>query len=81
MKNNSLKPCVCDNYYAPLVWKLSIKKQQGMDIILLLLAGWWLSGGLGFRERRKPRHRRKRSFWKPDMDEYDWEEFNKRNGR
>lgn len=52
-----------------------------MDIILLLLTGWWLSGVLGFRERRKPRRRRKRSFWKPDMDEYDWEEFNKRNGR
>lgn len=51
-----------------------------MDIILLLLAGWWLSGVLGFRKRRKPR-KRKRSFWKPDMDEYDWEEFNKRNGR
>ncbi len=50
-----------------------------MDIILLLLAGWWLSGVLGFRERKKPH--RKRSFWKPDMDEYDWEEFNKRNGR
>lgn len=45
------------------------------------MVGWWLSGVLGFRERKKPRRKRKRSFWKPDMDEYDWEEFNKRNGR
>ena len=52
-----------------------------MDIILLLLAGWWLSGVLGFREYRKPHRKRKRSYRKPDMDEYDWEEFNKRNGR
>ena len=51
-----------------------------MEIILLLLVGWWLSGVLGFRERKKPRRKRKRSFWKPDMDEYDWAEFNKRNG-
>lgn len=52
-----------------------------MDIILLLLAGWWLSGVLGFRKRKGPRHQRKRSFWEPDLNEYDWEEFNKRNGK
>ena len=51
-----------------------------MEIILILLVGWWLSGVLGFRELKKPRRKRKRSFWEPDLDEYDWEEFNKRNG-
>lgn len=38
-------------------------------------------GSLGLPGAQKPRRKRKRSFWKPDMDEYDWEEFNKRNGR
>lgn len=52
-----------------------------MDIILLLLAGWWLSGVLGFRERKPKRRNKKSSFWEPDMDVFDWEEFNKRNAR
>lgn len=38
-------------------------------------------GSSGLPGAQKTHRRRKRSFWKPDMDEYDWEEFNKRNGR
>lgn len=60
---------------------VQLKKHRNMDIILLLLAGWWLSGVLGFRERKPKRRKKKLSFWEPDMDVFDWEEFNKRNAR
>lgn len=56
-------------------------KSIEMDIILLLLAGWWLSGVLGFRERKPKRRKKKSSFREPDMNVFDWEEFNKRNAR
>lgn len=48
-----------------------------MDIILLLVGAWWLSGVLGCR-KRKPK-RRKSSIWKPDLDVYDWEQHQKSN--
>lgn len=35
-----------------------------MDIILFCLGVWWLGGLLGLRNRR-PKHKRKRSYWKP----------------
>ena len=35
--------------FVSLIWEIPIKQKQDMDIILLLLAGWWLSGVLGFR--------------------------------
>lgn len=50
-----------------------------MDIILLLVGAWWLSGVLGCR-KRKPK-RRKSSIWKPDLDVYDWEQHQKSNRR
>lgn len=52
-----------------------------MDITLLLWQAWWQSGALGFRERKPKRCKKKSSFWEPDMDVFDWEEFNKRNAR
>jgi hypothetical protein len=48
-----------------------------MDIILLLLGAWWLSGVLDCR-KRKPK-RRKSAIWKPDLDYNDWLEHQKRN--
>jgi hypothetical protein len=49
-----------------------------MDIILLLVGAWWLSGVLGCR-KRKPKRRKKSSIWKPDLDYNDWLEHDKRN--
>lgn len=51
-----------------------------MDIILFCLGVWWLGGLLGLRNRR-PKHKRKRSYWKPPLDEYDYEEHTRRNGK
>ncbi|MCM1511111.1 MAG: hypothetical protein NC116_10410 [Clostridium sp.] len=51
-----------------------------MDIILFCLGVWWLGGLLGFRNRR-PKHKRKRGYWKPPLDEYDYEEHTRRNGK
>jgi hypothetical protein len=52
----------------------------GMDIILVLIGAWWLSGVLGCR-KRKPKRRKKSSIWKSDLDVYDWEQHQKSNGR
>jgi hypothetical protein len=51
-----------------------------MDIILLLVGAWWLSGVLGCR-KRKPKRRKKSSIWKPDLDVFDWEQHQKSNRR
>jgi hypothetical protein len=51
-----------------------------MDIILLLVGAWWLSGVLGCR-KRKPKRHKKSSIWKPDLDVFDWEQHQKSNRR
>ena len=51
-----------------------------MDIILFLTMGWYIAGILGFRSR-KPKHRRKPRYWKPSLNEYDYEEYLRRNGK
>ena len=66
MKGKTKKLCNC-------------KIRTDMDIILLLLGAWWLSGVLGCR-KRKPKKRSK-SIWKPDLDVFDWEQHQKSNRR
>lgn len=59
---------------------MNSKRLFVMDIILFCLAVWWMGGILGFR-KRKPKRRRKSSFWKPSLNEYDYEEHLRRNGK
>lgn len=51
-----------------------------MDIILFFMGIWYLGGLLGLRKRR-PRRKRKRGWWKPLLDVYDYEEHLRRNGK
>lgn len=51
-----------------------------MDIIIFCLAVWCLGGWFGLRKRR-PRHKRKKRWWKPSMDVYDYEEHLRRNDK
>jgi len=51
-----------------------------MDIILFCLGLWWFGGLSGLRKRRS-KHKRKKGYWKPPLDEYDYEEHIRRNGK
>ena len=51
-----------------------------MDIILFFAMGWYVAGLLGLR-KRKHKSRRKPRYWKPSLNEYDYEEHLRRNGK